>query len=272
MSLHVERLGAGPDLVLLHGWGLHGGAWQSLVPRLAASFRVHLVDLPGHGHSRDTPFGTLDAVVDAVAACTPGAATVCGWSLGGLVALRLANRHPERVAAIALVSSTPCFARRDDWPHGMAPETLEAFAEGLRTEPAKTIGAFVNLNALGGPHARDRIRELAALLVARGTPSSPALAAGLAALHDTDLRGEVASVDRPAVVIHGGRDVLAPVGAGRWLAAQLPFARFVEIAEAAHLPFVSHPGTVAEALESLCNGIPVREEARGRETSREECR
>ena len=272
MSLHIERLGAGPDLVLLHGWGLHGGAWQSLAPRLAASFRIHLVDLPGHGHSRDTPFGTLDEVVDAVAACTPAGAKVCGWSLGGLVALRLATRHPERVAAIALVSSTPCFTRRDDWPHGMAPETLEAFAGGLRAEPAKTIRSFVNLNALGGPHARDRMRELAALLAARGTPPSPALAAGLALLHDTDLRDEVASIDRPAVVIHGGRDVLTPVGAGRWLAGRLPFARLVEIAEAAHLPFVSHPDTVAEALESLRDWGADGEEARGRQMSPEECR
>lgn len=263
MSLHVEQQGAGPDLVLLHGWGLHGGAWQPLAPRLAASFRVHLVDLPGHGHSRDTPFGTLDAVVDAVAACTPAGATVCGWSLGGLVALRLATRHPARVAALALVSSTPCFVRRDDWPHGMAPETLEAFAEGLRAEPAKTIRSFVNLNALGGPHARDRMRELAALLVERGTPPSPALAAGLALLRDTDLRDEVASIDRPAAVIHGGRDVLTPVGAGRWLAGRLPNARFVEIPEAAHLPFASHPGAVAEALETLRDRGTGRERKHG---------
>jgi len=263
MSLHVERLGAGADLVLLHGWGLHGGAWHSLAPRLATSFRVHLVDLPGHGHSRDTPFGTLDAVADSVAACTPVGATVCGWSLGGIVALRLATRHPSRVAAIALVSSTPCFVRRDDWPHGMAPDTLEAFAEGLRVEPARTIRSFVNLNALGGPHARDRMRQLAALLAERGTPPSPALAAGLALLHDTDLRDEVASIDRPAVVIHGGRDVLTPVGAGLWLAARLPFARFVGIAEAAHLPFVSHPGAVAEALETLRDREMGREQEHG---------
>lgn len=263
MSLHVERLGAGPDLVLLHGWGLHGGAWQSLAPRLAGSFRLHLVDLPGHGHSRDTPFGALDAVVDAVAACTPVGAAVCGWSLGGLVALRLATRHPGRVAALALVSSTPCFVQRDDWPHGMAPETLEAFAEGLRAEPAKTIRTFVNLNAHGGPHARDRMRELAALLVERGTPPSPSLAAGLALLQDADLRDEVASIDRPAVVIHGGRDALTPEGAGRWLAGRLPFARFVGIAQAAHLPFVSHPGAVAEALETLGDRGTGRERKHG---------
>ncbi|MBK6981473.1 MAG: hypothetical protein IPH30_08285 [Betaproteobacteria bacterium] len=52
-------------------------------------------------------------------------------------------------------------------------------------------------------------------------------------------------------MIHGGRDALAPVAAGRWLANALPSARLVEIAEAAHLPFASHAGIVAGALEAL---------------------
>jgi pimeloyl-[acyl-carrier protein] methyl ester esterase len=250
-ALHVERLGDGPDLVLLHGWGLHGGVWRALAPRLAESFRVHLVDLPGHGHSRDVAFEGLDSVVDAVASRVPAGAAVCGWSLGGLVALRLAARHPSRATALALVSTTPCFVQREGWPHAMARETLEAFADGLRAEPARMIRSFVNLNALGGPAARDRMRELAAMLAERGTPSPPSLAAGLALLHDADLRDEVGAIDRPVTVIHGSRDALTPVGAGRWLAGALPFARFVEIAGAAHLPFVSHPDEVARAIETL---------------------
>ncbi|MCW5591201.1 MAG: alpha/beta fold hydrolase [Burkholderiales bacterium] len=199
MALHVERIGRGADLVLLHGWGLHGGVWRSLVPRLEARFRLHLVDLPGHGHSRDVAFGDLDALADAVAEVMPESALVCGWSLGGLVAMRLATRQPRLASRLALVSATPCFAQRPDWPHAMARETLEQFAAGLHAEPARTIRTFVNLNALGGPHARESVRALAAMLAERGTPSEASLQAGLALLHDTDLRDEVGSIDRPCV-------------------------------------------------------------------------
>jgi len=251
MALHVEHAGRGADLVLLHGWGLHGGVWRSLAPRLEDRFRLHLVDLPGHGHSRGVAFGDLDGLADAVAEVVPEGALVGGWSLGGLVAIRLATRHPRLASRLALVSATPCFAQRPDWPHAMARETLEQFAAGLHAEPAKTIRTFVNLNAHGGPHARESVRALAAMLAERGTPSEDSLQAGLALLHDADLREEVPSIDRPACVVHGGRDALTPVGAGRWLAGALPFARFVEIPGAAHLPFVSHPEVVARAIEGL---------------------
>ena len=53
-ALHVEVVGKGPPLVLLHGWAMHGGAFAPLAERLAPRFTLHLVDLPGHGFSRDS--------------------------------------------------------------------------------------------------------------------------------------------------------------------------------------------------------------------------
>ena len=51
MSVSVERFGQGPDLVLLHGWGMNGAVWHGITQQLAAYYRVHLVDLPGFGNS-----------------------------------------------------------------------------------------------------------------------------------------------------------------------------------------------------------------------------
>ena len=53
MSLRVETSGAGPDLVLLHGWGLGAGAWDCVLPALAERFRVHRVSLPGYDGTPD---------------------------------------------------------------------------------------------------------------------------------------------------------------------------------------------------------------------------
>jgi pimeloyl-[acyl-carrier protein] methyl ester esterase len=251
MTLHVTSHGAGPDLVLLHGWGMHGGVWDEAVPMLAESMRVHVVDLPGHGLSSGPPPAGFDEAVDVVARHLPGSAVVCGWSLGGLVAQRLARRHPARVRGLVLVSSTPCFVEGDDWPHAMKPSTLETFARGLEDDPAATLGTFVKLNALNGARGRAAIREFTQRLARRPPPAAGTLARGLEWLRTTDLRSDAAWLAMPALVLHGARDAIVPRGAGQWLEQCLPHATRIEWDDAAHLPFFTHREAFVAALESF---------------------
>ena len=51
MTVHIETVGRGAPLILLHGWAMHSGLWTPLLSPLANHFQLHLVDLPGHGHS-----------------------------------------------------------------------------------------------------------------------------------------------------------------------------------------------------------------------------
>ena len=251
MSLFIRTTGEGRDLVLLHGWGVHGGVWSTAVPELARRYRVHEVDLPGHGFSAFVPFRGFAEVAEEVAETVPDGAIVCGWSLGGLIAQRLARRHPYRVGALALVGTTPCFVERPDWPHAMKVETLAGFASGLRTDFELTLKTFVALNAIGGANTRPALRALAKELLSRGAPDPSALDAGLAALREVDLRAEAPAIAQPAVVIHGARDALAPVEAGRWLGRTLPNATAVELPDAAHLPFITHRADFIAALARL---------------------
>lgn len=248
MSLHVESTGRGPDLVLLHGWGLHSGAWDEVLPALARMARVHAIDLPGHGRSSAVAPTTLDAAALAVAKLTPAGATICGWSLGGLVAQRLAQLDPERACRLVLVASTPCFVARADWPHAMSAETLAAFAHGLSANRDATLASFVRLNALHGAHSRDAIRAFTARLAARSQPSTEALATTLGWLRDTDLRADTTRLALPTLVVHGTRDALAPIAAGRWLAQHVKGAQLHELSDAAHLPFFSHRDDFVTAL------------------------
>jgi pimeloyl-[acyl-carrier protein] methyl ester esterase len=246
MALSVEIAGRGPDLVLLHGWGLSSQAWQPVRERLSHHYTLHLVDLPGHGRSREEPFASLAGLVSAIAPHVPANAMLCGWSLGGLVAQSLATTQPLR--SLALVSSTPCFLARDDWRQAMRPETLESFAEGLGQDWRRTLTEFVRLNALGGSRGREAIRSLTTALAEGGDPAPEALSRGLELLRDTDLRAQAGAIATPTLVIHGARDMLTPVQAGRWLAATLPSAKLLEIEDAAHLPFLTHADAFCDAL------------------------
>jgi len=147
MSLHLETVGQGPDLVLLHGWGMHGGVWGPVVEALADSFRLHLLDLPGLGHSGSiTPY-TLDSLVGAVAEIAPACAAVCGWSLGGQVALRWALTRPQQIEKLVLVGTTPCFVSGADWDAGIDAEVFRQFAAQVQQDYRATLSRFLALQA-----------------------------------------------------------------------------------------------------------------------------
>jgi len=253
-GLHIESAGVGRPLVLLHGWAMHSGLWGGLSQHLGGRYRVHAADLPGHGHSAPlTPY-SLDAVVDAIAARFAGeseALTVIGWSLGGAVALRWATVAPGRIDRLVLVAATPSFVERDDWPHAMAAETLTRFGDELSVSYRLTLQRFLSLQIGGSADARATLAKLRRHLFARGDPAPSLLADALALLASTDLRGEVARIEAPALVVAGERDTLVPPEAGAWLARTLPHARLAMIAGAGHVPFLSHPAAFAAALDGF---------------------
>lgn len=255
-GLYVESTGQGAELVLLHGWGTHGGVWHDIAAALAARFRVHAIDLPGHGYSAPLPVAmTLDSVTAAVEAALRArgiaGAAVVGWSLGGLVATRLALRAPARVARLVTVSTSPCFVQSRDWQDAMAPQTLAQFHAQLREDYRGTLLRFLALQARGGEDARRDIRSLRELVFARNRPDPGALEAGLQILADSDLRGALHALRAPVLILGGQHDALVPAAALQCFAAALPDARLQVIGGAAHAPFMSHPQQFLEHLGSF---------------------
>jgi pimeloyl-[acyl-carrier protein] methyl ester esterase len=261
MSVHVESVGRGQPLVMLHGWGMHSGLWCPLIPRLIERYRLHLVDLPGHGYSDALvapPLLSLRRVVEALELAiaetsAPGPLSILGWSLGGQVALEWARLRPERVDALVLMSTTPCFVQRPDWPHAMAEATLRQFGDELTVAYRQTLQRFVALQVQGSEHARDALASLRSQLFARGEPSPQGLRDSLELLASSDLRSGIGAISQPALTIAGDRDTLTPVAAARWLASALPQASLVVVPGAAHAPFLSHPEAVVEALNAFAD-------------------
>ena len=251
--MHIETRGAGPDLVLIHGWAMHAGIFAPLVERLEGSFRLHLVDLPGHGASpeRDSGFDPVESARRLLAATPP--ALWAGWSLGGLVCLHAALHAPTQVQALALVASSPRFVVGDDWPHGVDPAVFHQFAEGLRHDYHGTIERFLALETLGSEHARAELRALKAQVFDRGEPSLAVLCDGLDVLERTDLRARLPELAMPNAWIAGRRDRLIPPGAMRW-SAEAAHGRYVET-PAGHAPFIAHADLVAQVFVELAASV-----------------
>jgi len=243
-ELHVEVNGNGPDLVLLHGWGLNLRVWDGLVDELRDRHRIIAVDLPGHGRSgwgagRGTP-AEQAWLIHTTLASVSGRYSLLGWSLGGQIALDLAAAMPAQVDRLVLIATTARFVASDDWPYGMPAVAVSKLGASLRADYRKTIGDFLELQVRGSLEGAAVLGQLRGALFAHGDAKLEALEAGLNTLATSDLRGNLPHVRAPTLVIAGQHDRITPPAASRLLAEALPEGRFVEMRRAAHAPFLSH--------------------------------
>lgn len=250
MTLHSQTIGTGRDLVLLHGWGMHSGIWDDVALKLATEWRVTVIDLPGHGRSRDSSDITADLpqLAATVAAKAPPEAIWLGWSFGGMVAMQVAIAQPGRVRRLALVAANSRFAASDQWPFGMKPELLTQFEQNLETDYRKTLERFLGLQTSGDARARYTWRELQERILQLPAPETAALRAALTILQSADLTPELKKIQCPVLLMLGRQDLLVPRSAGPALIAQLPQAQLHIFPQAGHAPFISHPEDFFEVL------------------------
>ncbi len=246
MSLWSETRGSGPDLVLLHGWGLSSEIWGDCADRMAERHRVTLIDLPGLGRSAPAGDMSLDAAVAALLEAAPESAHWVGWSLGGQLALAVAERAPERVKSLSLIAANPCFVARDDWPCAMAPEVFNAFVASLADNAARTLQRFAALQTRGSASARDELKRLKSV-IASAEPQALALALMLL---ESDLRPALAGLSCPAQLILGAEDQLVPQALAAEAKALNNRLKVQVLEQSAHLPFISHADEVLIMLNA----------------------
>lgn len=250
-NLYFETVGTGPDLVLLHGWGMSSRVWMPLVNELKHRFRFTLIDLPGFGKSPLFPNAyKLEYLCQKIFQIAPVNASYLGWSLGGLIATAMALNHASHVTKLINIGSSPKFVKTADWP-GMAISVLDNFAQSLTKDYKDTLTQFLLLQFMGCENPRLLLKNLRDNLRDHPEPQPDALRRALDLLATADLRSKLANIKCPNLYILGRLDALVPVSVGEQLASIAPQASIEIIKGASHAPFLSHPEEFITIMEKF---------------------
>ncbi|MFA6303625.1 MAG: alpha/beta fold hydrolase [Legionella sp.] len=228
MSIHLTSYGQGKPLVFFHGWGFDSQVWLDLLPLLQEKYQLLLVDfVPMDWHSFKTELLAL----------LPAQFSVVGWSLGGLLATRLALEEPKRVLQLVNITSSPRFLKDENWP-GVDPVVFDGFYQNLLRDPEGTLLDFLVLQ--GGektPHLP------CGHLLPRGEKGAfvrEDLEKGLALLQSWDLRLDVQQLAIPTAYFFGRLDPITPAKTMQTMQELYPNFTYVLFKKAAHMPFLSH--------------------------------
>lgn len=239
--IHVERAGSGVPVLLLHGIGGCADSFAPQLPVFAERRQVLAWDAPGYARSAD-PDGPpgMDGYADAAAALLSdlvpgqGLAHVVGVSWGGVIATRLALRHPDLVRSLVLADSTRGSGRTAATRAGML-----ARRAALERDGAAKFAAQRGPNLLSPAAPRDLVNRVVATMAASiRLPGYGYAAASMAeTVHDRAL----GSLRLPVLVVAGRQDTVTGVPESSAIAAAVPGARLRIIENAGHLANQEQP-------------------------------
>ena len=254
-EIAIVTHGSGPlPVVIIHGWAMNSGLMEATAQALSDIATVYCVDLPGHGRSRDCdlPLDPDGAVTAQLGERIGPDALWIGWSMGGLFALAAAQRSQAR--GLVMLSSTPSFAEREGWPHGLRPSVLTGMRQAVATDARRTVTDFLRLEVLGVTRAHPALQDLEQLAFGHGMPQAHALEQGLDLLEHCDMRAPVSRLNVPQLWIGGARDRLVSPDTLTAAAAMAARGESHILAGAGHAAFLSTPDRFNSALRNWIDG------------------
>lgn len=243
-ALFVRDWGEGPPVVLMAGWAMDGRIWgETMLYLNAAGVRTITYDRNGHGRSTDRPGYDYDSLADDLAAVLDEldltGVTLVAHSGAGGEAIRYLRRHARaRVARLILVGAT---GPRVVGVDGITPEMVDGLCAQLASDLSGWIDANIEPFAPGTP---EPINDWMAAMVL--DCSRRAVVGFQRTIALSDLSADAAALDLPVTIIHGNRDVSAPLdSSGRVYAASIPGAELLVYEGVAHGVMVTHASRLA---------------------------
>lgn len=232
-----------PVLVLSNSLGTHLDMWAPQMPDFARHFRVLRYDTRGHGESSVTegPYsveqlgGDVLGLVDAFGI---GRFDFCGLSMGGMIGMWLGVHAPQRVRKLLLANTAAKIGSAELWN-----ARIDTVRAGGMAAVADVVAErwFTQGFRARDPAAVARIRQMLLDAPPEG------YCANCAAIRDMDQREVIARIACPTLVLTGAHDGLTPAADGRFVAATVPGARYVEL-DASHLSNVEQPQEFSRAV------------------------
>lgn len=235
-------------LVLLHGWGCDSSTWSPLLPELHKIAPVTVLDLPGFGHAAALDNYTLDAVLDTITAQLPEKCVLIGWSLGGMLAVQLAARLPQKISSVITLAANVKFVATKDYPSAMPPTINCQFNDGFAADPQATLKLFTGLLAQGDIEERRLLKALRAQSISEMNAN---WLDALKLLAQLDNRSAFSQLSQPGLHLLAEKDVLVPVAAADAMHGLNPQQAVYVIEQAAHAVHWSQPELVAAHIKNF---------------------
>ena len=243
-SLWYERRGGGEPLLLITGFGISGAVFEPVLDRYAERFSCIVFDNRGSGRSQAPlrPTSMPELAADTVGLLDElgiASAHVYGVSMGGMIAQEVALRFPERVRGLVLGCTSP------GGPRSVRPTVreLRVVAAAAASAPRSPVDGTLAAVLFSERFRRDEPERAHFLLehFRRHLPAAQGVAAQLLAsvFHDTVSRLD--QVQAPTLVLHGERDVMAPLDNARMLAERIPNAELAIVPGAGHAYALERP-------------------------------
>jgi pimeloyl-[acyl-carrier protein] methyl ester esterase len=251
--MKIKSLGGrGEPLLMIHGWGVNSEIWTSLVDELKLFVTVYVVDLPGMGGSTSISPYTLDNIAKEIKANVPiKKCNILGWSLGGQVAMYLAIKMPEFVEKLILMSTTPCFVQKIDWPYGVNKQFFLNFEIEAKKNLNDTLMKFFLIQTIGINDSKKMMKFLKNAFIELRDGNKSGMQSALNVLKEVDLRNDVKKIDKLTLIITGDKDRLTSTKASVWLYEKIKGATLKEIKGANHMPFISHKETITASVKKF---------------------